>query len=174
MEEVKKMLRVNLAGEYGAMRIYQGQIAAARKRVGTDDSYLATLQHMQQQELEHLNFFQYAVVKNRARPTILQPLWHVCGYALGYLTASMGEKTAMACTVAVEEVIDKHYTEQLVQIDAAQQPELYQVITKFKAEELQHRDTALQYSARSAPLYHTLHAVIQAASKAAIWLSTRV
>ena len=163
-ERLARILRVNHAGEYGAKRIYAGQLAVLGRH--------PEITHMAAQEQAHLDYFVDAVVKNGVRPTVLHPLWHVAGFALGAATALMGEKAAMACTVAVEEVIDEHYTRQLETLDASA-PELRETITRFRAEELEHRDIGLAHGAEEAPAYAALRQVIRAGSKTAIWLSER-
>ena len=162
------MLRVNLAGEYGAKRIYEGQLAVLKQ-----SSIAPLLEHMQAQELAHLKAFEALVVENRVRPTLLHPLWHVAGYALGVATAYLGEKAAMACTAAVEEVIDQHYEKQLTLL-GDENPDLSQLIYTCQQEELEHRDIALEQGAHEAPAYPLLTHAIKSASRLAIWLSERV
>lgn len=169
-ETLSQMLRVNHAGEYGAGRIYAGQIAALKK-----SACRPTLEHMQAQEKRHLEVFEKMLTARRVRPTLLQPVWHAAGYALGYITGKMGEKAAMACTVAVEEVIDEHYHSQETFLNnvPAEQP-LKAVISQFRQEELEHRDIGLAHHAEAAPFYHRLSKGIKMASRAAIWLSKRI
>ena len=162
------MLRVNLAGEYGAKRIYEGQLAILKNSPSAP-----LLEHMKDQELAHLAAFETWVVENHVRPTLLQPLWHVAGYALGAATALLGEKAAMACTAAVEEVIDQHYEKQL-NLLGGQNPELSTLIYTCQQEELEHRDLALEQGAQDAPAYPLLSHAIKTASRLAIWLSERV
>ncbi len=165
---VEAMVRVNHAGEYGARRIYEGQLAVlGRGPAGP------TLRHMARQEARHLAYFEAEIAGRRVRPTALQPLWHVLGFALGAATAAMGERAAMACTVAVEEAIDEHYAGQLVELEG-EEPELAAAIEEFRAEELEHRDTALDAGAERAPAYGLLYRAVNTASKLAIALSTRV
>lgn len=164
-EQLARILRVNHAGEYGAKRIYAGQLAVLGRH--------PDISHMAAQEQAHLDYFADAIVKNGVRPTVLYPLWHVAGFALGAATALLGEKAAMACTVAVEEVIDEHYGRQLETLDDASAPELRETITRFRAEELEHRDIGLAHGAEEAPAYAALRQVIRAGSKTAIWLSER-
>lgn len=166
--QVASMLRVNLAGEYGAKRIYEGQLAILKESPSA-----SLIEHMKEQELTHLKAFESWVVYNQVRPTLLQPLWHVAGYALGVGTALLGEKTAMACTAAVEEVIDQHYEKQLTLL-GHENPELSQLIQTCQAEEREHRDLALKEGAEDAPVYPILSSAIKAASRLAIWLSERV
>ncbi len=169
-QQLKRMLRVNHAGEYGAVRIYKGQQAVlASSSIGHD------LEHMAEQEQEHLTRFEKLIAENHVRPTVLSPVWHIAGFALGYGSALMGKKAAMACTVAVEEVIDEHYTEQLKILRANQAPQdLINVIEKCHAEELEHRDLAVEKEARSFRGFKPLSRFIKGASKTAIWLSERL
>lgn len=167
-ERVKQMIRVNHAGEYGAKRIYAGQIA-----VLGDTDIGDELRHMAEQEEEHLEYFSQEITKRRVRPTILSPLWHVGAFALGAGTALLGKRAAMACTVAVEEVIDEHYAHQLEELGKAE-PELVKAIEKFREEELEHRDIGIEHEAELTPGYALLSGGIKKLSKMAIWLSTRV
>ncbi|MBY0500701.1 MAG: demethoxyubiquinone hydroxylase family protein [Alphaproteobacteria bacterium] len=166
--QIGSMLRVNLAGEYGAMRIYDGQLSILQT-----SSLKPLLDHMKEQELTHLRAFETWVVENQVRPTLLQPLWHVAGYALGAATALLGEKAAMACTAAVEEVIDQHYENQLTQL-GDQHPELSHLISVCQQDEREHRNLALHNGATDAPAYPLLSSMIKKASRLAIWLSERV
>ncbi|MCG8692257.1 MAG: demethoxyubiquinone hydroxylase family protein [Minwuiales bacterium] len=166
---VERMIRVDHAGEYGAARIYDGQLAVLGNRAASADK----IRHMAEQEQHHLATFDRMVVERRVRPTLLSPLWHVAGFALGAGTALLGEKAAMACTEAVEEVIDEHYAEQLAQL-GDDEPELKQAIEEFRADEIEHRDTARAEGAAEAPGYELLTAAIKRGSKLAIWLSTRI
>lgn len=165
------MLRVNQAGEYGARRIYKGQLAALKAR-GADQETLASIEHMAQQEEEHLRTFNALVAEEQVRPTLFQPFWHVAGFALGAVTGLMGSKAAMACTVAVEEVIDEHYARQSHRL--AGHPALKKIIDRFREEENEHRMSGLEAGAESAPLYPLLRRAIRAGSKTAIWLSERL
>nr|WP_245837747.1 demethoxyubiquinone hydroxylase family protein [Niveispirillum lacus] len=162
------MIRVDQAGEYGAVRIYTGQSAV----LGKGDKG-PMLRHMTEQEQVHLDTFNRLVRERGVRPTMLQPLWHVAGWVLGAGTAAMGTRAAMACTVAVEEVIDQHYAEQAAMLDPAETP-LKATIEKFRAEELEHRDIGLANEAELATGYPVLSALIKAGSRTAIWLSQRI
>jgi ubiquinone biosynthesis monooxygenase Coq7 len=166
--DVSSMLRVNLAGEYGAKRIYEGQLAVLGKGPKGD-----ILRHMAELEARHLETFQHLVAERGARPTVLHPIWHAAGYALGAGTALMGEKAAMACTVAVEEVIDEHYREQHDAL-GDDEADLKATIEEFRQEELEHRDIGLEHGAEQATAYPVLSAAIKRASRLAIWLSERV
>ncbi|MBA3814310.1 MAG: demethoxyubiquinone hydroxylase family protein [Alphaproteobacteria bacterium] len=166
--QIASMLRVNMAGEYGATRIYEGQLAILK---GTPSELL--IEHMKEQELSHLKSFEQWVVENRVRPTLLQPLWHIAGYALGLGTALLGEKAAMACTAAVEEVIDQHYEHQLTHL-GSENPALSHLIQTCQEEEREHRDLALEKGAAEAIAYPLLSYTIKTASRLAIWLSERI
>lgn len=162
------MLRVNHAGEYGAKRIYAGQIAVLR-----DHPLRPELEHMAAQEQVHLDAFNRLLPEHRVRPTALLPLWHVAGFALGAGTALLGPKAAMACTVAVESVITEHYDRQIAQPDIVG-PELQQTLQQFRDEEMEHHDTGLAHAAEEAPLYPLLSGAIKTACRAAIWISARI
>lgn len=169
-EQVHRMLRVNHAGEYGAARIYEGQLAILGAKPCGD-----VIREMKDQEQKHLDLFDDLVIQNRVRPTALSPVWHWAGYGLGMATALLGEKAAMACTVAVEEVIDDHYAEQEAYLaDKPKHKKLRDVISECRADEQHHRDTGLAHDAENAPAYPILKTTIKAASKLAIWLSKRV
>jgi len=166
--QMASLLRVNHAGEYGAKRIYEGQLAILK---GTPSEPL--LMHMKEQEIGHLKSFEHLIVENRVRPTLLQPLWHIAGYALGVSTALMGEKAAMACTAAVEEVIDEHYERQLIRL-GSENPALSHLIRTCQEEEREHRDLAFAHGAAEAVAYPLLSRTIKAGSRLAIWLSERL
>jgi ubiquinone biosynthesis monooxygenase Coq7 len=161
------MIRVDQAGEYGAVRIYAGQLAVLR-RSGSGEAIRA----MAATEREHLQRFDDLVADRGVRPTALQPLWHVAGYALGAATALLGERAAMACTVAVEEVIDRHYADQAERL-GDDEADLRGTIEKFRADEIEHKDEALAHGAEGAPGYELLTGAVKAGSRLAIWLSTR-
>lgn len=167
-EMVARILRVDQAGEYGAVRIYEGQLA-----VLGDKPSGAVIRRMAKEEQRHLDTFNRLLPEHRVRPTALTPLWHVAGFALGAATALMGEKAAMACTVAVEEVIDEHYAAQSAQL-GAEEPALKAVIDEFRQDEIVHRDEGLAHGAEETPGYELLRAAIKTGSRLAIWLSTRV
>ena len=170
---VERIVRVDQAGEYGAIRIYAGQQAVLRRRLPPGNKARKAVEHMARQEQRHKREFDRLLVERRVRPTLLQPLWHVAGFALGAATALLGEKAAMACTVAVEEVIDEHYAKQSAILGDDEKP-LRETIEEFRTEELQHRDEALAQGAEQAPAYPILSAGIKTASRLAIWLSSRV
>lgn len=164
----ERMIRVDHAGEYGAARIYAGQLAVlGRGEKG------GLLRHMEAQEQEHLRTFKDMIANRRVRPTVLLPLWHVAGFALGAVTAALGEKAAMACTVAVEETIDAHYSGQIDSIDPAELG-LRGTLEKFRAEELEHRDIGLANGAEEAPGYRLLSRIIKTGCRTAIAISERI
>ncbi len=167
-DRIERLVRVDHAGEYGARRIYQGQLAVLG-RSGKGD----LLRHMQAQEQHHLDTFAGLIAERRVRPTALLPLWHLAGYALGAATAALGERAAMACTVAVEEAIDEHYAAQAASL-GDDEAELRATIEEFRAEELEHRDIGLDNEAELTPGYRLLHRVIKAGCKVAIAASERV
>ena len=166
---LEEIIRVDHAGEYGATRIYDGQIAV----FGKNSKIGKTIQHMADQEQEHIQKFEELIVKNRVRPTALIPIWNVAGYALGISTALLGEKAAMACTVAVETVIGNHYGEQLSLLEDDQK-ELKKTIKKFKADELEHHDIGIAHDAEKTPGYKVLSKVIELGCKTAIEISKKI
>jgi ubiquinone biosynthesis monooxygenase Coq7 len=168
-ETLESMIRVNQAGEYGAKRIYQGQLAFTK-----DPETKAMIAEMADQEQAHLDYFNEQLAQRKVRPTIMHPIWHVCGFALGAVTAMMGKEAAMACTVAVESVIDEHYAEQEAQLKTSPEKELKTKISQFRAEEMEHHDTGLAEGAEEAIAYPALTAGIRGITKLAIALSKRV
>lgn len=167
-ERLQRMIRVDHAGEYGAVRIYKGQLAVlGRGRHGD------TLRHMLDQEVHHEATFATMISDRRVRPTALLPLWHVAGFALGAITAAIGERGAMACTVAVEEAIDEHYAEQAASLDD-DEAGLRSTIERFREEELEHRDIGLANEAELAPAYALMSRVIKLGCKVAIAVSERI
>ena len=167
--DTDSMLRVDQAGEYGATRIYAGQLAVLRRNC--PEAKLVA--RMAAQEERHLKRFDRLMAERRVRPTALQPVWNVAGFALGAVTALMSEKAALACTDAVETEIDRHYGQQLDQL-GDEDRELAADIAEFRAEELEHRDTARQAGAAQAVGYPLLTAAIRAGCKVAIELSKRI
>ena len=163
------MLRVNQAGEYGATRIYAGQLAV----LGQNRPAGRIIARMARQEQRHLERFDALMTERGVRPTALQPLWKIAGFALGAATALMSEKAAMACTEAVETEIDRHYTRQLAEL-GEKDPELAADIHAFRAEELEHRDTAREHGATETIGYPLLSAAIRAGCRLAIGLSKRI
>lgn len=167
--DLPSMIRVDQAGEYGATRIYAGQLAV----LGNRHPASRTIAMMAMQEQRHLTHFDQLMIDRGVRPTLLQPFWNVAGHALGAVTALIGPDAAMACTAAVETEIDKHYGDQLRQL-GDDDPDLSATITEFQAEELEHRDAAIAAGAENAIAYPLLSAVIRAGCRAAIALSKRI
>ena len=165
---IHQMIRVNQAGEYGAARIYAGQLA-----VLGDSEDGPVLREMAAQEQKHLDTFNRMIVERQVRPTAMTPVWHLAGFALGAATALMGREAAMACTVAVEEAIDEHYADQAAVLDESE-ADLRKTIEAFRADELAHKDTALAHNAEAAPAYPLLTRAIKDISRTAIWISKRV
>lgn len=170
-DNIDSMIRVNHAGEYGAKRIYEGQLAV----LGKDPKLKKTIEHMAAQEQVHLDFFEKEIIRRQTRPSAFSPLWHAAGYALGAVTARMGVEAAMACTVAVETVISEHYGSQLETLkNNPKEKKLYAAIKKFKAEEEEHHDIGLAHDAEQATAYPLLIKVIKSAAKLAIAVAKRV
>lgn len=165
---VARFLRVNQAGELGAVRIYQGQRAVLGK--GRHGPLLAK---MAEQEQHHLDTFNRLISERKVRPTALSPLWNVAGFVLGAGTALLGERAAMACTVAVEEAIDEHYADQAARL-GDDEGALKATIETFREEELEHRAIGLANEAEKAPAYPVLSTAIKTGCKLAIWLSERL
>ncbi|HSG33432.1 MAG TPA: demethoxyubiquinone hydroxylase family protein [Sphingomonadaceae bacterium] len=169
--DTDRMIRVDQAGEYGATRIYAGQLAV----MGDRGPNSTEIRAMAAQESDHLARFNAMIAERGVRPTALQPIWSVAGFALGAATALIGPEAAMACTAAVEEEIDRHYTRQLDRLDTTgEDPELARVIEEFRADEREHRDAALAAGAERAPAYPLLSGAIRLGCRLAIRLSERV
>ncbi|XP_063043033.1 5-demethoxyubiquinone hydroxylase, mitochondrial-like [Engraulis encrasicolus] len=167
-----RMMRVDHAGEFGASRIYAGQMAVLGR---TQTRPL--IQEMWDQEKKHLSKFTEILGEHRVRPTALLPLWNIAGFALGATSALLGKEGAMACTVAVEESISEHYNSQiraLMEADPDRYIELLQMIKEFRDDEMEHHDTGLAHDAESVPGFWLIKNVIQAGCKAAIYASERI
>lgn len=169
--DVSRMIRVDQAGEFGATRIYAGQLAV----LGSGGPHAAEIAGMAEQEAVHRAKFDALMARRGVRPTALAPFWNVAGFALGAATALIGPEAAMACTAAVEEEIDRHYTRQLDELEeTGADPELAALIAEFREDEREHRDTALAAGAERAPAYPLLSGLIRLGCRAAIGLSERV
>lgn len=164
-----EMLRVDQAGEYGATRIYAGQIAVMGNRAPGS----AEIAAMAAQEEDHRRRFDALMTERRVRPTLLQPVWSAAGYALGAATALLGPEAAMACTAAIETEIERHYGEQLDEL-GDEDPELASIIREFRDDEVEHRDAAIAAGAERAPAYPVLFTAIRLGCRAAIALSRRI
>lgn len=169
--DLHRMIRVDQAGEFGATRIYEGQLAV----MGNRGRGSGEIKHMAEQEKVHREKFDALMARRGVRPTALQPFWSVAGYALGAGTALLGPEAAMACTAAVETEIDKHYSEQLDELEeSGADPELAEMIEQFREEEREHRDAALAAGAERAPAYPLLSGAIRLGCRVAIKLAERV
>lgn len=164
-----RMLRVDQAGEYGATRIYAGQLAV----MGSRAPHSGEIAAMAEQEEAHLETFDALMAERGVRPTALQPLWSVAGYALGAATALIGPEAAMACTAAIEEEIDRHYTQQLDEL-GEDDPELSALVDEFRDDERAHRDAALAAGAERAPAFPLLSGAIRLGCRLAIRMSERI
>lgn len=169
MTKFAEMLRVDQAGEFGATRIYAGQLAV----MGNRAPHSAEIAAMAEQEAGHREKFDALIAKRGVRPTALQPVWSAAGFALGAATALIGPEAAMACTAAIETEIDRHYTEQLQEL-GEDDPELAAMIREFRDDEREHRDAALAAGAEKAPAYPVLFHAIRLGCRAAIALSKRI
>ena len=167
-EEIDSILRVDHAGETAAAKIYDGQLAILK-----NTSVGPTIQHMKDQEQEHLDTFNKLLVENNTRPTALLPIWNVMGFGLGIASAIMGEKAAMACTIAVEEVIGEHYAKQAEALDE-DRSELKATLIKFRDEELDHLETGVEYEGRQAPGYEIMKTIVQFGCRTAIKISEKI
>ena len=162
------MVRVNQAGEYGAARIYAGQLAV----MGGRGRVAGEIAHMAAQEERHLKAFNALMIERGVRPTVFAPVWHVAGYALGAVTALLGPRAAMAATVAVETVIDAHYGEQADALAGGADPELAGLVNDFRADEVAHRDTAAAHSGEDS--FPVMQAAIRAGCHVAIAVAKRI
>ena len=167
-ETIARMIRVDHAGEYGARRIYDGQLAVLGK-----SGAAPAIREMAEAEQAHLDTFDALLVERRVRPTVLSPVWHVAGFALGAASALLGERAAMACTVAVEEVIEEHYADQVGRL-GEDESALRQTLEEFGADEAHHRQTGLAHGAEQAPGYEALSVAVKRGTRLAIWLSERI
>ena len=165
--DTRPMVRVNQAGEYGAARIYAGQLAV----MGGRGRVAGEIAHMAAQEERHLAAFNTMMIQRGVRPTVFAPVWHVAGYALGAATALLGPRAAMAATVAVETVIDAHYGEQAAALASGSDPELATLVDDFRADEVAHKHAAEQHSANAFPI---MQGAIRAGCRLAIALAKRV
>ena len=169
MSDTARMLRVDQAGEYGATRIYAGQLAVMVDRA----PHAGEIAHMAEQEAAHRQKFDALIAQRGVRPTALQPVWSVAGYALGAATALIGPKAAMACTAAIETEIDRHYTQQLEEL-GDEDPELAAMIREFRDDERAHKEAAIAAGAEQAPAYPLLSGAIRLGCRLAIRLSERI
>ena len=166
--DIERFLRVDHAGERAAQQIYKGQLAVLANHEMADE-----IRHMMDQEVEHLETFDSLLNERQVRPSLLDPLWGAAGFTLGVVTAAMGPRAAMACTIAVEEVIGEHYQKQ-ADILGEDERELQATVERFRDEELEHRDIAVEHEGREARHYSLLRKVIQRGCRAAIKIAEKV
>jgi len=168
--EIDSMIRVNQAGEYGALRIYAGQL-----KVLKDDAAAPVIEHMAEQEQHHLATFNKMMQHRGIKRTIFTPLWHIGGFVMGYVSAKFSRNHAMACTIAVEEVIDQHYQDQINHLgECPQHGELKQHLIQFRQEELEHRDIGLDHQGHDIKGQQIFSGMIKTVTRTAIWLSKKI
>ena len=170
--KVEEFIRVDHAGERGAVKIYEGQLLALNTVV-KNDNLKKTIEDMKEHELEHCQFFEGEIKKRNIRPTKFLPLWDLLGVGLGFGSTLLGKKAAMLCTASVEEVIDKHYLNQINQL-GPEEKELKKKITKFRQDELDHKDIAYEEGASKKGFYSIMDKIIKTGSKIAIRISEKV
>ena len=170
--KVEEFIRVDHAGERGAIKIYEGQLLALDTLI-KDDSLKKTIQEMKTQEKEHCNYFENEIKKRNIKPTKLMPLWDLLGVGLGFGSTLLGKKAAMLCTASVEEVIDEHYKKQINQLKSDEKI-LKENIKKFRLDELHHKNIAYEKGATKKGLYKILDKIIKTGSKVAINISEKV
>ena len=166
--DLERYIRVDHAGERAAQQIYRGQLVVLGQHEMGDE-----IRHMMEQEVEHLETFDTLINERKVRPSFLDPVWGAAGFALGLVTAAMGPKAAMACTIAVEEVIGEHYQKQAANL-GSDEASLKKTIERFRDEELEHRDIAVDYKGREARHYKMLHDVIQKGCRTAIKIAEKI
>jgi len=169
---LEEIIRVDHAGERGAIKIYEGQLLAL-KTIKQDESLKDKIEEMKEQEKEHLEYFEKEIKKRKIKPTYLLPLWDVMGVALGFGTALLGKKAAMLCTASVEEVIEDHYQNQLKKL-GNDEIDLKTKIEKFKGDEVDHKNMAYESGATNKGLYSIMDKVIRTGSRIAITISEKI
>jgi len=170
--KVEEFIRVDHAGERGAIKIYEGQLLALNTFV-KDDNLKKTIQEMKDQEKEHCNYFENEIKIRNIKPTKLMPLWDLLGVGLGFGSTLLGKKAALLCTASVEEVIDEHYEKQINQLKPDEKI-LKEKIKKFRLDELHHKDIAYEKGATKKGLYKILDRIIKTGSKVAINISEKI
>ena len=170
--KVEEFIRVDHAGERGAVKIYEGQLLALNTLV-KDENLKKTVEEMKIHEEEHCRFFENEIKKRKIKPTKLLPLWDLLGVGLGFGSTILGKKAAMLCTASVEEVIDKHYLDQINQL-GPEEKELKKKITKFRQDELDHKDIAYEEGASKKGFYSVMDKIIKTGSKIAIRISEKI
>jgi len=169
---LEEIIRVDHAGERGAIKIYEGQLLAL-KTIKQDEELKDMIEDMKEHEKEHLEYFEKEIKKRKIKPTYLLPLWDVMGVALGFGTALIGKKAAMVCTASVEEVIENHYQNQLKKL-GNDESVLKAKIEKFKNDESNHKNIANEAGATKKGLYSVMDKIIQASSRIAITVSEKI
>ena len=170
--KIEEFIRVDHAGERGAVKIYEGQLLALNTLV-KDESLKKTIEEMKIHEMEHCDYFEKEIKKRNITPTKLLPLWDLLGVGLGFGSTLLGKKAAMLCTASVEEVIDKHYQSQINQLDSNEK-ELKKNIIKFREDELHHKDIAYEKGATKKGCYSLLDKIIKTGSRIAINISEKI
>ena len=171
-KKIEEFIRVDHAGERGAVKIYEGQLLALNTLV-KDENLKKTIQEMKIHEKEHCEFFENEIKKRKINPTKLLPLWDLLGVGLGFGSTILGKKAAMLCTASVEEVIDEHYQNQINQL-GSEEKKLKKKIIKFREDELHHKDIAYERGATKKGLYSIMDKVIKTGSKIAISISEKI
>ena len=171
-KRVQEFIRVDHAGERGAVKIYEGQLLALNTIV-KNESLKKTIEDMKEHEIEHCQFFEKEIKKRNIEPTKFLPLWDLLGVGLGFGSTLLGKKAAMLCTASVEEVIDKHYLDQINQL-GPEEEELKKKITKFRQDELDHKDIAYEEGATKKGLYSIMDRIIKTGSRLAINISEKI
>ena len=169
---LEEIIRVDHAGERGAIKIYEGQLLAL-KTIKQDESLKDKIEQMKEQEKEHLEYFEKEIQKRKIKPTYLLPLWDIMGVTLGFGTALLGKKAAMLCTASVEEVIEDHYQNQLKKL-GNDEMELKAKIEKFKSDEVDHKNMAYEAGATNKGMYSIMDKVIRVGSRIAITVSEKI
>tara|TARA_B100001057_G_scaffold491710_1_gene582519 strand:+ start:1076 stop:1606 length:531 start_codon:yes stop_codon:yes gene_type:complete len=171
-KKVEEFIRVDHAGERGAVKIYEGQLLALNTLI-KDDALKETIEKMKIHEIEHCEFFENEIKKRNIKPTKFLPLWDLLGVGLGFGSTLLGKKAAMLCTASVEEVIDKHYLDQINQL-GPEEKKLKEKITKFREDELHHKDIAYEEGASKKGFYSIMDKIIKTGSKIAINISEKI
>ena len=169
---LEEIIRVDHAGERGAIKIYEGQLLAL-KTIKQDNNLKNTIEEMKEQEKEHLEYFEKEIQKRKIKPTYLLPLWDLMGITLGFGTALLGKKSAMLCTASVEEVIENHYEDQLKKL-GNDEKDLKTKIEKFKGDEIHHKNTAYEAGATNKGIYSIMDKLIKTGSRIAITISEKI
>ncbi len=169
---LEEIIRVDHAGERGAIKIYEGQLLAL-KTIKNDNNLKEIIEDMKEHEKEHLQYFEKEIQKRKIKPTYLLPLWDIMGVSLGFGTAMLGKKAAMLCTASVEEVIEDHYQNQLNKL-GDDEKELKEKIEKFRGDEINHKNTAYESGATNKGIYSVMDKIIRAGSKIAISISEKI